>query len=155
MKFKDLDHLAEWVEYSGQRDSGVTYIYMAPEPIARLRGESDILYIGETIGQIRNRFRQETATNNTPGVTQNTNIRTTHVFRQLELGGILAMCFYATRTLLSLSSEEEQKFSQRLRTWDKRAYIGMGDHFKPTLEKYLLTTYADQHLELPPLNNKF
>ena len=59
---------------------------------------------------------------------------------------------YATRTLLSLSSEEEQRFSQRLRTWDKRAYIGMGDHYRPTLEKYLLITYADEHLELPPLN---
>ena len=128
---------------------------MAPEPIARLRGESDILYIGETTGEIWNRFRQETATNNTPGVTQNTNIRTTPVFRQLELGGISAMCFYAMRTLLSLSSEEEQRFSHRLVTWNKSAYVGMDDYSRPTLEKYLLITYADEHLELPPLNNRF
>ena len=32
MKFKNLDHLAEWVEYSGQRDRGVNLYLRSPQP---------------------------------------------------------------------------------------------------------------------------
>ena len=158
MDFKDTGCWIDWVEYSGQRDRSVTYIFVASKPIARLRGESDILYIGKTDGEIRKRFKDETENNNTPKNTQATNIRMTHVFRQLNLAGISYTCFFVEKTTLHLPSEIERTFAEKLRTWDKNAYVRMtrmADFSMPTMEKYLLITYADEHLELPPLNNSF
>ena len=155
MKFEDIGHWAEWVKYSGQSDSGVAYVYVASGPIARLRGDSDILYVGITDNAIRARIKWEMETNNTPGNTQNTNIRITHVLCRLKQSGISVTCFFTKEKSLTLSSEMAQGFAQKWKTWDKAAYNKAGDYSMPTIEKYLLVTYADEHLELPPLNNRF
>ena len=64
-------------------------------------------------------------------------------------------CFFTKDKSLPLSSEMAQGFAQERKTWDKTAYNKAGDYSMPTIEKYLLVTYADEHLELPPLNNRF
>lgn len=155
MNFRDTFEWVEWVEFFGQSDRGVTYVFVSPKPIARLRGESDILYIGETNREIRRRIKEETETNNTDTNTQYTNIRTTHVFRQLRQIGTSAKCYFVQRQSMHLSSKVALPFAEKLRTWDKSTYINRPDWSRPSIEKYLLVTYADEHLELPPLNNSF
>ena len=133
----------------------MTYVFVASCPIPRLRGESDILYIGETDNTINTRYRQETETNNTGKNTQNTNIRTTHVFRKIRQAGISVTCYFMKHKLVRLQPENAKSFARKLQTWDKRTYMEMRDYSNPTIEKYLLVSYADEHLELPPLNNRF
>ena len=155
MNFEDIAKWAQWVKYSGQPDKAVTYVYIASQPVTRLRGESDILYIGETDNAISTRYQQETETNNTGKNTQNTNIRTTHVFHQIRQAGISVTCYFMKHKHTNLCSENASSFARELQTWDKQTYIKMRDYSNPTIEKYLLVTYSDDHLELPPLNNRF
>ena len=163
MNFKDLKSLCNWISYQGQMDSNVTYVYVKDLPFRRLQGESDILYIrktkrGKTNQNIRSRYKGGTRTNNTEGNDQNTNIRLTHVFGKLGLEN--CRCFYAQNLDMTLSDANRGDFLERLRTWDKRAYleIARGIPNQETaipLEKYLLVMYANDHLELPPMNNSF
>ena len=155
MDFQDIESWAQWFKYCGQQDNAVTYVYVASRPVPRLRGQSDILYIGETENAINVRYKQETQTNNTGKNTQNTNIRTTHVFGQIPQEGISVTCYFTKHKFLPLRQGNAQSFALMLKTWDKRAYTKMGNYSNPTIEKYLLVSYADQHLELPPLNNRF
>lgn len=155
MNFEDIDLPVDWVPYAGQSDRNVTYVFMASTPISRLRSESNILYIGKTVSPIRVRYRQETETNNTGRNTQNTNIRTTYVFRQIRPLGIIATCHFVRDERIRLPHDEAQAFAEKLKTWDKQTYVKSGDHATPTIEKFLLVTYAEEHLELPPLNNRF
>lgn len=160
MNFTDIEEEGfGWIEYRDQQDRGVTYVFVAEKPIFRLRGNSDILYIGKTDNSIQIRYRQETETNNTPRNTQRTNIRLTHVFRQLRRMGIEATCYFTKGQAVSppLSSGCSNAFSEMLKTWDKGSYIASttSDFASPSIEKYLLVTYAEEHLELPPLNNRF
>ena len=131
---------------------------MNNSPIRCLKGDSDILYIGKTKQAIRSRFAQETRTNNTEGNTQLTNIRMTHVFSQLGLDN--TKCFYVNKPDQMLSGDEKRDFVERLRTWDKGFYqkTAKGNPTEQTtvpFEKYLLVMYADEHLEVPPMNNSF
>ena len=155
MNFRDIEHWAKWVRFSGQHDRGVTYVYVASQPFARLRGESDIIYIGETNNSIRTRYSQETETGNTGWNTQNTNIRTTHVFRELRQSGAAVACYFVKGQKVRLHPEFSETFARKLQTWDKRTFVQMQDYSRVHLEKFLLVTYADEHLELPPLNNRF
>ena len=159
MNFSDIDKDFDWIKYSGQQDRGVTYVFVAEKPTSRLRGNSDILYIGKTGNSIQTRYRQETQTRNTPGNTQMTNIRLTHVFRQLIHLGIGVTCYFTKGQTVNppLSPRRAEAFAQMLMTWDKRSYIASSpsEFANPSIEKYLLVNYAEEHLELPPLNNRF
>ena len=159
MNFSDIEEDFSWIKYSAQQDREVTYIFVAEKPIFRLRGKSDILYIGKTDNSIQTRYRQETQTRNTPGNTQMTNIRLTYAFHQLRLMGVEAICYFTKGHIVSppLSSRRSEAFSQMVRTWDKRSFnnSNQSDFNSPIIEKYLLVNYAEEHLELPPLNNRF
>ena len=158
MNFVDIRKDFAWVRYSGQQDKFVTYVVVASQPVPRLKGESDILYIGETDNTIQNRYKQETETNNTPRNTQMTNIRLTYAFRQLRHMGITATCYFVKGKCVitpPLSLSDANAFAEKLETWDKRTYLKTSDFTIPSIEKYLLVTYADEHLELTPLNNRF
>ncbi len=37
-------------------ESGIIYIFRSAKPVSRLRGESDVLYIGQTKGTLRSRY---------------------------------------------------------------------------------------------------
>jgi len=157
MNAKDLLERFECHQYTGQTCTDVTYFFRAPKPIRRLSGESDILYIGKTAQGINSRYRQETRANNSPGNTQQTNIRTTYIFRRLEIPQ--PTCFFIKVEDFHLQGNDCAAFLEKLRFWDKKFYIGL-NIFPETndivipLEKYLLISYADEHLEVPPLNNR-
>ena len=155
MNFADLDFVPDWIRYRGQTNRQVIYVFVASNPIIRLRGQSDILYVGRTSGSIRKRFNEETATNNTSGNTQNTNIRTTYIFGKMKELRIDSKCYFTQQDILHLTSRDASTFSDKMRTWDKRAYRNTSDFAKPNIEKYILINYANEHLELPPLNNSF
>ncbi|MCZ6804722.1 MAG: hypothetical protein O7D86_12525 [Proteobacteria bacterium] len=147
----------DWIEYSGQMESDVTYFFRSPKLIRRLRGESDILYIGRTENAIRVRYKQETRTNNLPKNTQHTNIRTTYVYRRL--GMKKPECFYTKSLNVELPADELRQFTEKVMTWDKKFYLmnldaGMIETKPFSMEKYLMVNYADEHLEVPPLNQK-
>lgn len=157
MNFRELERRFDWIRYASQQDKGVTYVFVATKPIPRLRGESDILYIGQTDNTVQARYRQETETNNTPKNTQMTNIRLTYAFRQLRRMDIAATCYFVKGKYVNppLSAVGANTFAKRLMTWDKRSYLKTSDFANPSIEKYLLVNYAETHLELPPLNNRF
>ena len=111
----------------------MTYVFVASRPIPRLRGESDILYIGETDNRINTRYRQEAETNNTGKNTQNTNIRTTHVFRQIYQAGISVTCYFMKHKVVRLQPETTKSFAPKLQTWDKRTYMEIRDYSNPTI----------------------
>lgn len=157
MNFSDIRNRFEWVSYSGQTDCYVTYAYVLNRPVARLVGESDILYFGKTEQAIRDRCKQETRTKNSPRNTQQTNIRTTFVLGEIGLKHV--KCFYVRELRETLSGTDCERFLEGLRTWDKKAFLALSDERRSpdlnvSLEKYLLVTYASEHLELPPLNNR-
>lgn len=157
MNFADAQKQFEWVRYSGQMDSNVTYALVLDKPVARLDGESDILYIGRTEQSIRARYEQETKTKNSPKNTQQTNIRTSFLLNKLGLSRV--QCFYVKALTTDLSGVECETFLERLRTWDKKAFLDLIEQprlpsLKVSLEKYLLVSYAALHLEVPPLNNR-
>lgn len=138
-------------------DSGVTYIFLGSEEVPRLKGASDILYIGKTEQAIKVRFEQETRTKNSPKNTQQTNIRMTHILGQL--GAESYRCLYVKKLTVTLSEAEQKAFLEKLRTWDKQFFLKLtnqrlGEILEIPVEKYLLVQYADEHLELPPLNNR-
>lgn len=156
VRFRDLSTEFPWVRYAGQMDSDVTYAYVYNQPVSRLRGESDILYIGKTEQAIRVRFEQETRTRNSPGNTQQTNIRTTFILEKLGLANV--SLHYVRSLSITLDEANGSAFLQALRTWDKRSYMALAEAAARTpevsLEKYLLVRYASDHLEVPPLNNR-
>lgn len=156
MNFNTINRFA-WIFYDGQRDNDVTYIFVASTPIPRLAGASDILYIGKTEQPISKRFKQETSTKNSPKNTQQTNIRMTHIFSKIGLSG--CKLFYIPELYFKLYGREIDEFIEKLKIWDKQFYL---KHLKGQegatiivpAEKYLLANYADEHLEVPPLNNR-
>lgn len=157
MRSIDLLQQFDWHEYSGQTDSDVTYFFRAPRSINRLRGESDIFYIGKTEQSIRMRYEQETRTINSPKNTQQTNIRTTYIYQQLEIPN--PTCYFTKSLVMRLSEYECSVFLEKLKTWDKKFFLGLGvaphqNRIVIPVEKYLLISYADEHLEVPPLNNR-
>src|SRR5438046_2858351 len=84
----------QWKMFSGQTSRKVTYFYAVSPPARRLHNDSSVLYIGQTENQINIRYRQETETNNTPGNSQATNIRTTNVIRLLRARGDQVALFF-------------------------------------------------------------
>ena len=154
MYFQTIIDEFNWVQYNGQNHHNVTYIFVSYKPVCRLRGYSDILYIGKTNLNIATRYNQETNTNNTPGNNQTTNIRLTYVFN--EYGHENFCCYFVNGLYLTeLPNEDINDFLMMLRTWDKNYYLKIinGDIQIP-IEKYLLVRYANDHLEVPPLNNR-
>jgi len=157
MNFETIRKEHDWILFLSQTDRNVTYLFVLNRTIGRLSGTSDILYIGKTEQPISKRYEQETMTNNTLGNTQQTNIRTTHVFQQLGVTNV--KCYY-TRTLNhTLSGDGRMRFLGECRTWDKKFYLQLekqqnGQTLEVPLEKYLLVRYAGEHLEVPPMNNR-
>ena len=151
MHFDDIKSQYTWARFSGQNTANVTYIFVSKTNVARLRGSSDILYIGKTDRSIGSRFSEETNTNNTTGNTQLTNIRLTYIIRQLGISNV--ECYF-TAQLNQATTDCE--FVERLRTWDKKKYLLLkrGALEQLSVEKYLLVNYAHDHLEVPPLNNR-
>jgi hypothetical protein len=157
MNFATLRDQFDWVPFSGQMDSDVTYAFVLNRAVARLIGESDILYIGKTEQAIRARYEQETRTKNSPKNTQQTNIRTTFVFDKIGLENVA--CYYIKALTTVLSGGVCDEFLERLRTWDKKSFLALSERPRSpglgvSLEKYLLVQYASEHLEVPPLNNR-
>jgi len=157
MDFAALSKQFEWIPFSGQMDRNVTYLFVFNGPVARLVGESDILYIGETKQPISNRYKQETQTKNSQGNTQQTNIRTSFVFNKIGLTNV--KCYYMRALTVDLKEEEWAKFLGELRTWDKKTFLKLSisapaHAFQASLEKYLLVRYSAEHLEVPPMNNR-
>lgn len=138
-------------------DRDVTYVFVGKAEIPRLVGTSDILYVGKTEQPVKVRFDQETSTNNSPRNTQQTNIRMTHVLE--AIGPENYRCYYSRGLEMEVSGVEQERFLDKLRTWDKQFYLKLtdknfGEPLKVPVEKYLLVQYASEHLELPPLNNR-
>jgi hypothetical protein len=157
MNFAVLCDRFEWVLYSGQMDSDVTYTFGLNRPVTRLVSESDILYIGKTEQAIKIRYEQETRTKNSPRNTQQTNIRTSFVFEKIGLANV--KCYYVRSLTANLTGAEWAEFLEGLRTWDKKAFLTLSESPKAaldevSLEKFLLVRYAKEHLEVPPLNNR-
>lgn len=146
-----------WHRFSGQDDRNVTYIYLSSPPIPRVRGESPILYVGKTTMSIARRVHDETHTNNTPGNTQNTNIRLSTVIAELVRLGHTVDTYFTEGLMFSPPSDEHRAVMEILRVWDKRAWTecarGGSAISDFAIEKYLLCHYAAVHLELPPLNS--
>lgn len=157
MNYQQLNDKFEWVLHEGQMDSGVTYVYVAKKPITRLVGSSDILYAGKTEQAMRVRYEQETKTKNSPRNTQQTNIRMTHILD--KFGDKNYKCFFVKKLELKLSGTPMSAFLDKLKTWDKQFWLkltdaNVGGTLEVPIEKFLLVYYADEHLELPPLNNR-
>jgi len=59
---------------------------------------------------------------------------------------------------LTLDGDEKCQFLEKIKTWDKRYFNELNSEdarISVPLEKYLLVMFADEHLEVPPLNNRF
>ena len=118
---------------------------VAKNPISRLDGESDILYVGFTSGSIKSRYEQETTTG--PSKTGgSTNSRLTYILGQLNGW----QYYYMNGKQQSLTPEERREFNDIKSNWTKQK-----KYSRLTVEKYILVRYADKHLELPPLNQRF
>jgi len=149
----------QWQKFSGQTSRHVTYFYTVSPPARRFRGESSVLYIGQTEKQINIRYKQETETNNTQGNSQATNIRTSHVIRFLQARGDKVELFFTEGIDMNLAKHQADAFGRLLQVWNKQHYL---KKFTPRsdgtleveIEKFLLVHYADAHLEGPPLNNR-
>ena len=158
MNFYDIKERIQWTPFDGQGDSKVTYVFVAPNPRERLNGKSDILYIGRTSSPIKDRHKAQTSTRPTPKSTQSTNVRMTHVLKRLNDMGIEHAIYFCPIECWKLPKGEVDSFSCLLELWSKRAHVRhrkAGALEYPTLETYLLVKYANEHLELPPLNNRF
>ncbi|MEI8139899.1 MAG: hypothetical protein WCI03_08535 [bacterium] len=153
MDFKTIQNQRQWAQYDGQSIANVTYVYVLNRQVSRLFGSSDILYIGKTLQTMSRRFRQETTVNNTLGNTQHTNIRLTHLFGHLNLANVI--CYFTAQT--DCPFQNADPILQHLQVWDKRCYrrcVTSGNPVVISLEKRLLVTYAVDHGEVPPLNNR-
>ena len=158
MNFRDIEHWAKWVPVFWSAGSGRDLCICRFTAFRAAAGRERYhlyWYIGETNNSIRTRYSQETETGNTGWNTQNTNIRTTHVFRELRQSGAAVACYFVKGQKVRLHSEFSETFARKLQTWDKRTFVQMHDYSRVHLEKFLLGTYADEHLELPPLNHRF
>ena len=160
MNFKgDIEERFHWTSFDEQGTSEVTYVFVAPNSRARLKGKSDILYIGHTDSPIKNRYKAHTRTNPTPKSTQSTNIRMTYVLNRIkEELGFEPTVHFCPDECWALPKGEVDGFSSLLQLWSKWAHathLEAKNLNSPTLESYLLVKYADEHLELPPLNNRF
>jgi hypothetical protein len=151
--------LFRWQAFAGQSIRDVTCFYAITPPAGRLRGRSSVLYIGQTTNAIDARYRQETETNNTLGNTQATNIRTSHVFRAIRARGDRIELYFTEGISFRLPKERVDQYGQLLEIWNKNHYV---KHFKPNpdgsldleIERFLLSHCADEHLEVPPPNNR-
>lgn len=155
MNFNELKNRISFINYNSQNDSNVTYCFVYNESISRLKGESDILYIGKTEQPIKKRYFQETNTQFSEKNSQKTNIRTTYIYEKIGLENV--SCFYTKSLTIKLSAEELKLFLENLKAFDiqYRNLILEQKTNEVDLEKYLLVSYGAEHLELPPLNNKF
>ena len=157
MYFQDIINKFRWLKYDEQIDKSVTYIFVSQKRICRLKGYSDILYIGKTKQSIKKRYKQEIVSINTNGNSQSTNLRITHILSEYGLNNC---CCYFTKTLSTrLTQNERTNFLSKLKIWDKRFYLNNYNNIVNRnvipLEKYLLILYSHEHLELPPMNNRF
>lgn len=82
MNFNELKSRISFINYNSQNDSNVTYCFVYKESISRLKGKSDILYIGKTEQPIKKRYFQETNTQFSEKNSQKTNIRTTYIYKK-------------------------------------------------------------------------
>ncbi|MCR5763194.1 MAG: hypothetical protein K6G00_07430 [Treponema sp.] len=155
MNFNELKSRISFINYNSQTDSNVTYCFVYKEFISRLKGKSDILYIGKTEQPIKKRYFQETNTQFSEKNSQRTNIRTTYIYEKLGLENF--SCFYTKSLTIKLSAEELKLFLENLKAFDiqYRNLILKKETNEVDLEKYLLVSYGAEHLELPPLNNRF
>lgn len=158
MDFKTVQREFKWHRYEEQNDNCVTYMFVAGTSIPRLIGASDILYVGQTTQTIKKRFNQETRSINSSGNTQNTNIRMTHILSHRNI--IDYTCVYTAGLMMDLDCLLQENFLEKLKIWDKKSFLKYVDaYFSRVLtipiEKYILVEYAHEHLELPPLNNRF
>ena len=149
----------QWIKFSGQTERNVTYFYAVSPPARRLRGDSSVLYIGRTENQINIRYKQETETNNTPGNSQATNIRTTHVIRSLRAHEDEVALFFTTGIKVKSLKHQVQAYGQLLQEWNKSHYLkefklNLDGTLDVEIEKFLLVHYTKEHLEVPPLNNR-
>ncbi len=92
MNFNELKSRISFINYNSQIDSNVTYCFVYKESIYRLKGKSDILYIGKTEKPIKKRYFQETNTQFSEKNSQKTNIRTTYIYGKIGLENV--SCFY-------------------------------------------------------------
>lgn len=156
MNFNIDLHYLPWTKFTGQADDQVTYIYVSTKKIARLEGSSDILYIGKTKKPIDKRINAEISSNNSQGNTQVTNIRITHIIKE-KIREDYAI--YFTKCLeKKLMGDDLEKFLKKLKVWDKNYFKSIKEgkcDIEISIEKILLVEYASEHLELPPLNNRF
>ncbi len=157
MNYETIEDAYDWIQFNNQYDKNVTYIFVLNRTIPRLSGMSNILYFGKTEQPIATRYNQETDTNNTSRNSQQTNIRMTHVFQRLGIQNV--KCYYTKILNHRLSGEAMMKFLGECRTWDKKFYMQFEDkrnnlYLEIPLEKYLLVSYASEHLEVPPMNNR-
>lgn len=156
MNFSDLSRLFQFEEFCNQETENVTYVINYAKEIKRLNGSSDILYIGRTEQSIKKRFHQETSTRNSRWNTQQTNIRTTYIYSKIGLENI--SCFFCNGLSINLNDECQKSFLEKCMYWDKKYYLQRIEQpdagLNISLEKYLLVTYSDEHLEVPPLNNR-
>jgi len=146
-----------WQRFSGQQDQGVTYLYVSKPAVARVRGQSPILYMGKTEQSIAKRVQDETRSNNTLGNTQNTNIRLSAVFAELSGAGHSIETYFTQGLSFRPSPADRDAMLAILQGWDKRAWIeltrGGSAAADLSIEKFMLCHYAAAHLELPPMNN--
>lgn len=158
MNFNSIPGHFKWIRFSNQTDKNVTYIYVIDRQINRFIGSSDILYVGKTKQPINKRYNQQINANNTPGNTQSTNIRLTHIFGSIGLSN--CECYYTCQMDYILPRPIQNGFLKELETWDKNHYLKVkpptpNTRVTVSLEKYFLVKYAVDHLEVPPLNNSF
>ncbi len=143
--------------FSGQENRGVTYMYVSKPAIPRVRGQSPILYVGKTEQSIARRIQDETRSNNTPGNTQNTNIRLSAVFAEVARSGHSIETYFTKGLAFTPSTADRDAMLAILQVWDKRAWVELTRNGSPaaglSIEKFVLCHYAAAHLELPPMNN--
>jgi hypothetical protein len=146
-----------WRQFAGQEDRVVTYVYVTRPAVPRMRGESSILYIGQTEQSIAKRVDQEMRARNTVGNTQNTNIRMSAVLSELQRARHSIATYFTPGLTFTPSAAELETVLSILQVWDKRAWVQFTQRQPAAqefeIEKFLLCHYAVVHLELPPLNN--
>ena len=159
MNFKDGLAGEKWEEFTGQQVREATYMYVASDKsIRRLKGESNILYIGST-QSLNRRHKDETKDRIVQPNTQSTNTRLSYLLPRLTTDKDIDLehkLYFTKVRVKRLAPNEKYDFANLLRVWVKSAHTkGTIDLNTPPLETYLLVRYAADHLELPPLNNRF
>jgi len=147
-----------WQRFSGQNSHFVTYIYLVKPSVCRLRGESSVLYVGKTKDSIAERYKKETQTRNTPGNSQATNLRLSHLIPLLRGRGDEIELYFTDGLSFPLPPAEAADFGKMLETWNKSHFRSkfkqdVNSIFQVEIETFLLIHYAAAHWEVPPLNN--